>query len=174
MPGPATARPHNARGGKYAAKVKREATKPLPDLPNIDIVRPPQVLTVPVVAGLISRGQSNADIARLFGVSAQAVSQFIQRHDTQLACLKDADAYLSAKLKAVTIETIDSIDMSCIQKAGLRDRVISAGVMIDKQRLIDGQSTANISMFSHIIQSACTPSEVPDPPVSADTDPVSE
>ena len=41
-----------------------------------------------------------------------------------------------------------------IEKASLRDKVIAAGVLFDKERLERGQSTSNQSMFFHVVAEA--------------------
>jgi len=49
---------------------------------------------------------------------------------------------------------LESINDETIKEAKLRDRVISAGVCTDKQRLIIGESTQNISMHVSVLAQA--------------------
>lgn len=51
-----------------------------------------------------------------------------------------------AKLDSITARVLDSIDDETIAKSGLRDRMIAAGVAIDKRQLLSGQPTQILSI----------------------------
>ena len=126
-----------------------------------------RILEVPGVAALLSVPKSPAQIATIYGVSRQAVHQFIERNADALSDLLDTDKLMTYKLQHVTHRIIDSIDDSDLQKANLSTKMIAAGIAIDKSRLLLGQSTQNISTMSryildieaHISSSAPVPSD---------------
>lgn len=116
-----------------------------------DIEAPPLItlkprLSVPLVAALLQKLYQKADIARYFNTSYQAVDQYIDRHIDELEPFLDFDNVLSAEFKLKALKIIKSVDDKDIQKANLRDKLISAGVAVDKFRLIDGESTENVSV----------------------------
>ena len=103
-------------------------------------------LSIPGVAALLQKQYSQVTIARYFSVTPQAVNQYIDRHRDKLEPFLDHDAVLAAKMQVVAHEIIDSIDFAAIQRAGLKDRTVAAGVLVDKSRLLSGQSTENVNI----------------------------
>lgn len=92
-------------------------------------------------------GKTNAAIARDLGVTKEGVRKAAVRHSREIAELQAtknkelADLYESkarATAEAITPEKID--------KAGLRDLAITSGVMLDKSRLLRGESQINVSV----------------------------
>ena len=83
-------------------------------------------------------------IAKIQGVSKQAVHKrlqaFLPNDSTELYKNNKADILATAQLKIIT-----QIDQPRLKKAGLRDLVVSAGILYDKERLERGQSTHNVS-----------------------------
>lgn len=119
-------------------------------LENSPVVLPFQKLNIPGIAILLSKGHSQSSIARIYGVSPQAVSQFIQNNSDELLALKDYDNVIVSKLKQQVLRVIDSIDKTDIKKAGLLAKNAFIGTMIDKTRLIEGKSNINISNISKL------------------------
>jgi predicted transcriptional regulator len=107
-----------------------------------------QVLTVPLVATLLSKNKSQSDIARLFGKSKQAVSQFITRHEADLAVLKNFEDITVNSLKHNVVRIVESVDTADIKKAGLVGKFTAAGIGIEKVRLLQDKSTSNLSVRS--------------------------
>ena len=56
------------------------------------------------------------------------------------------------KLKTKSDMILDAINDEKIARARLQELSIAYGTLFDKRRLIEGLSTQNISMFSHIIE----------------------
>jgi predicted transcriptional regulator len=120
---------------------------------NLDVLsqlsnKPNYKLSVDNVATLILSGINNqAQLARMLGVSPQAINQYIHRHADDLRILIDnTDSIMAIKYKYQAMRYLDSIDNSTIQKASLLQRVTAAGISTDKYRLLSGQSTENISV----------------------------
>jgi predicted transcriptional regulator len=107
-----------------------------------------QILTVPLVATLLSKNKTQAEIARLFGKSDQAVSQFIQRNETDLAVLKNFEDVTVNALKHSVCRIVNSVEESDIKKAGLVGKFTAAGIGIEKVRLLQDKSTSNLSVRS--------------------------
>ena len=83
-------------------------------------------------------------IAKIQGVTAQAVhqrlKQFLPTQETEIYKNNRADILATAQLKILT-----QIDQPKLKKAGLRDLVVSAGILYDKERLERGLSSQNVS-----------------------------
>ena len=109
-------------------------------------------LTVPIVSAYLNRGYNQADIARACNVSKQAVSQFIHYNHDRLIVL-GSDDLLAHKYRALAHELLDSINPDIIDQASLKDRLVTAGIATDKDRLLSGQATAitvNVSLVQDI------------------------
>ena len=92
------------------------------------------------------KGLSYAKVAEELGVSAGAVHKRIQ------ALIPDKNAIEGYKEKKADIladlqlRLLENIDPELIKKSSVRDRVVSAGILIDKERLERGQSTSNMAL----------------------------
>ena len=109
-------------------------------------------LTIPIVSAYLNRGYTQADISRACNVSKQAVSQFIQVHHDRLIQL-GSDDILSHKYRLLTHQLLDSVTPESIEAASLKDRMVTAGIATDKDRLLSGQATAitvNVSLVQDI------------------------
>jgi len=62
--------------------------------------------------------------------------------------VKDAEERLTDQLEILAQEIVDSIGPADIEKASLRDRVVAAGILIDKKRLIKGQATSHVALIA--------------------------
>ena len=83
-------------------------------------------------------------IAKIQGVTTQAVHQrlrpLLPTEQTEIYKNNRADIFANAQLKILT-----QLDLPRLKKAALRDLVISAGILYDKERLERGLSSQNIS-----------------------------
>jgi len=83
-------------------------------------------------------------IAKIQGVTTQAVhqrlKQFLPTEETELFKNNRADILANTQLRIIT-----QIDQPKLKKAGLRDLVVSAGILYDKERLERGLSSHNVS-----------------------------
>ena len=92
----------------------------------------------------LNHNLSTPQIAKIQGVSKQAVHKrlqaFLPNDSTELYKTNRADILATAQLKILT-----QIDQPKLKKAGLRDLVVSAGILYDKERLERGLSSQNVS-----------------------------
>ncbi len=106
-------------------------------------------LTVPLVASYLSRGARNVDISRATGRAPSTVGDFIRRHYNRLAPLLD-DEIMMMKSKDIASQAqhrlSDVLDDKSFDKKHLVSLNIVAGTHIDKFRLQNGQSTANVTI----------------------------
>lgn len=123
----------------------------LESLPPVKCNRP---LDTVIVAQLLSKGYTLTKIASLFGVSVQAVSEYCIRHKEKLDVLKDHASVISSKLKSQVVRILDNLEETDLQKVGFKDKWIGLGIGIEKYRLIDGQSTSNVSSWVHMLHQA--------------------
>ena len=107
-------------------------------------------LSLNEMVDLRSRGVSLARIGQLAGISKQAVSQALKRSGLDPAEIgqfkKDRSLILHGKQRLV----LSAITPEKVKTMSVRDAAVAAGILIDKQRLIDGESTANIYNFTKI------------------------
>ena len=97
-------------------------------------------------------------IADLQGITRSAVHQGLSRFleqlpsDDQLRSFEESKADLLSAASQTLLASC--LDPEVVAKAGLRDRVVSFGILFDKHRLQTAQSTSNISVLAKIISQA--------------------
>ncbi len=105
---------------------------------------------------LVERGVSQADIAKFNDCSPQAVCQFLQRYEIEKSGLDDFEKnhtqIYTALMKVSTekrLEILKEINVSSMtpneKQRWYHSLAVTGGVDFDKQRLLKGESTHNIS-----------------------------
>jgi len=90
----------------------------------------------------INHGLSYAQMSPLLGVSPAAIHKRIKH----LLPNSDAQYYQDHRadiLSHAQLQLLSQIDARRLKKVNIRDAVVSAGILYDKERLERGQSTAN-------------------------------
>jgi hypothetical protein len=105
---------------------------------------------------------SYGDIAKYFSIPKATVQARLKPFfgkDIDVPAFKMHRADLFAGQQQRVLSAITDTD---IKKASLRDKVISAGILFDKERLERGQSTSNSSIIMSVVRAACAsaPGEV--------------
>jgi hypothetical protein len=93
-----------------------------------------------------AKGQSYDEIAKAQGVHKATAYQNLAPILQQLADPATVETYQTRQadiLDGLAARTLASITNDDLAKAGLRDKVVATGILIDKSRLIKGQSTGN-------------------------------
>ena len=91
------------------------------------------------------------EIAETAGVAKSTAQQYLAKlgiNKTELSLYQEAQPDVLLDLAKRIGESIDD---ECIQKASLKDRIVSTGIVIDKFRLITGQSTSNIASWVNVV-----------------------
>lgn len=85
-----------------------------------------------------------AQIGKQFGVSKQAIHRLIKPllPTEATKTFKEQRADILANLQLNLLSNVDSVRL---KKTGVRDLVVSAGILYDKERLERGQSTQNVA-----------------------------
>lgn len=99
-------------------------------------------------------GMSFGDIAKYFATPKATV---IQRLRPFLGKIDDVKTYKDHRadiLSAQQLRVISAITEADIKKASLRDKVIAAATLYDKERLERGKSTGNISVLFQVADDA--------------------
>lgn len=100
---------------------------------------------------LKTRGLGDGEIATFFGVSRSTVSRTLRKYGKYLIPSQDLsilDANKTALLQAAQMRAIPYIlEPGKLEKASWLQLVTGLGILIDKQRLLDGQSTTNIAVL---------------------------
>jgi len=121
-------------------------------------------LSLAEMVDLKAKGLSLARIGQLAGISKQAVSQALKRSGLDPAEIgqytKDRSLILRGKQKLV----LSAITPEKVKTMSVRDAAVAAGILIDKQRLIDGESTANVCFTAIDLSVYRNP---PEPPYQA-------
>lgn len=132
-------------------------SQPSKDISDIsDIIPAHRIpLTPELICSMLLRGHTQADIARATKRTTAAICQYIKRHANKIQILTDkTDNLLALRLKGKAHDILDSISEADLKRAGLNNKAMSIGILLDKSRLLSGQSTLNISLFSHIVEAA--------------------
>lgn len=93
------------------------------------------------VKELLDKGLSHSQIAKLLNIDRSAVTRLIQRHG-----LNSEEDRLFKKGKADFLNSLqrrilNSITLAEIKKMATRDRIMTFGILYDKERLERGQAT---------------------------------
>lgn len=104
----------------------------------------------------------NAELARAkqlrgLGWSWRQIGREMQRSDKTIAKaltaspeviqeVRDITEQIAVAYEQLSTKILKSIEPKIIEKAGLRDRVISAATCTDKSRLLRNQTTANVAI----------------------------
>ena len=99
------------------------------------------------------------EIGKINGVSHVAIVNLFKRHGIERKRIEEYKSNRADFMAGLQEKVLASITASDLEKASLRDKVISAGVLFDKERLERGQSTVNLaSIYSQALES-----RTPDP-----------
>lgn len=94
------------------------------------------------------------ELGKLNDVSHAAVVRLFQRHNIDRQRTDDYKGNRADFLAGLQEKVLASITENDLEKASLRDKVISMGVLFDKERLERGQSTVNLaSIYSQALES---------------------
>jgi hypothetical protein len=99
---------------------------------------------------------TQGELAKLCDISKQAMSSMLKRHNLTLGTLqtyKDKRADVYANIEA---EILSSIDIECIDKSSLLQRVTAAGILKTHERLERGQVTSQLSVIFSLVRDACS------------------
>jgi len=100
---------------------------------------------------LLQEGRMVKDVVRLSGLCIETVTR-IKKGERKVSqiwvdALKKNE---SAKHTFLSNTILDSISKSDIEKASLLQKVTSSSILIDKRRLLDGESTQNVSHLASL------------------------
>jgi len=89
---------------------------------------------------------TGADIGRITGTSKQNVSAVLKRYNIDNKQLSSYKQFQADILSGLSNNILSTIDHDIINKASLKDRVLSSAILIDKSRTIEGKSNVNIAL----------------------------
>lgn len=131
--------------------------------PQIAVTNVKVKLSTPLIALLLSRGQSQTQIAIACNVSGAAVSAYIKRHAKDLAPLARAEDGLMAMTCKHVADKAQRRILAHLDDSTKKDLMALnaiAGTHIDKYRLLTDKSTANVSIHSKIEEASKLLSEL--------------
>jgi predicted transcriptional regulator len=110
--------------------------------------KPKYILTVPLIAYCYSLEMSNSDIARQYGMTPSAVSQYVKRNAQALLHLKDYKRLQSFQFKHLAYRFTNSITDKDIKKTPPAQRVTAAAIAVDKSQILEGEPS-HITLSKH-------------------------
>lgn len=100
---------------------------------------------------LAAQGKTPHAIGKALGRDEKTIKKELSKPETVLQVV-DAQEYLAGLFEQRAVEYMESITTEDILKMDAYKRTLSAGIAIDKARLIKGQSNVNMAV---VIASAC-------------------
>ena len=99
-------------------------------------------------------GATHETIAKATGCARESVSRALKRFGLTTQNIIDYRENRADVLAGLQAKILASVTTADLRKANLRDKVISAGVLYDKERLETGASTSNVHILSRVIGDA--------------------
>ena len=119
----------------------------------------PRKLDIPKAVKAKARGQSYAQIAKDQGVHPSTVHQALKPILSMVASPEQLEEYRREQaniLDTIAAKTLQSITDEDYEKASLLQKTTAVAVLIDKSRLISGQSTSNsLIIHANATDAAC-------------------
>ena len=103
-----------------------------------------------LIAASAEKNLSNSDVARLFDITPQTVSQRFKHAGYTPESLKNYQHNRAKIFDYFCSKIINSLTNRDIKKASFRDRIVAFGILYDKMRLESDQSTENVSVIQDI------------------------
>jgi len=107
------------------------------------------------VVALARKGKSNKDIALATGIHFNTVGTVLKRYELNEKEIQVFDKSKVSILKDLQRRIINSISDDDLVKMNAYQKTTMLGILIDKERLIAGQSTSNQQVLFHIVEQAC-------------------
>ena len=141
--------------GKAAAKEdNNKDDQSLIEIESLPPIRQKQPLSVPMVAQLLVKNYKAPDIAAAFGISKQAVYQFIDRNKAKLAILKTFKDNKADILEELQYDIVSSVDSADLKKMQPYQKITAIGILEDKVQVIRGESSSK-NQLSVVLNIAC-------------------
>lgn len=111
-------------------------------------------------------GLTNKELAKLNNVDDSAICRLLQRHNITRDKVEDYKLGRADLLAGLQESILAHISPEDLKKASLRDKVIAAATLYDKERLERGLSTSNTAVvYASAVESALKkPVDMPGPP----------
>ena len=94
---------------------------------------------------MLTEGKTYREIQAVTGLAPATIANVSKGEIViSTSCIKPLKSSESAKLSVLIHSILDSITPDVISKSSLLQRTTAAAQLVDKRRLIDGESTANI------------------------------
>ena len=99
-------------------------------------------------------GLTYNELGKLNGTGHVAMIKLLARHGITREHVEEYKSGRAELFAGIQERVLLSITSGDIEKASLRDKVIAAGVIYDKERLERGQSTSNVSVLFAVAEEA--------------------
>lgn len=111
----------------------------------------PYSLKYSLASSLLSEGKSINYICTYTGLCKETVSK-IKKGEIKLLnkWADEIKSHETGKMTFLSNSILDSVNQGDLNKASLLQKVTSASILIDKRRLLDGESTENINHLAKL------------------------
>ena len=107
-------------------------------------------LSLRTVYSILAKKDSPAVEAKREEMRVDVVARIWKEKDKEILSLKDKMDML-----------LDGVNKEVLEKANLRDRIVSYGILFDKRQLLTGKPTQNMFSLTAIIEAAHKPTKDP-------------
>lgn len=107
---------------------------------------------------LHNKGLSTRQISQLVGITPQSVWSNLQLISAESKNIEQFQVDLPKHLSKIIAKLVNQLHQVDLDKVTPYQLVGMISLLIDKQRLITGQSTSNQAVLFNIVESACKPS----------------
>lgn len=129
-------------------ETNQPATETTPAKPDTT----PKGLNPVEILELHEKGLTKSQIAKVKGCSVSAVKYHLRDIHTKFCGLDKFKAVQSDLLRMLVKDMVFSLTTGKVKEMGGRDLVVSIGILIDKIRLLEGETTQNIGFKGIMLQ----------------------
>lgn len=98
------------------------------------------------ILALAEKNLSHSQIATILGCSRSAITQRLAAHNYRSGEVQEYRKNRADVFAGLQLRVIASLSDADLQKAPFHSKVIALGILVDKERLERGQSTANVAV----------------------------
>jgi len=109
------------------------------------------------IVSLKEKGLRNIEIAKLLSIHESTVYDYLKAHESHELKINHFQTKLPLYLSSIIAKLVSKLSQSNLDKMSPYQLVGMISMLIDKHRLITGQSTSNQAMLFHIVENACKP-----------------
>lgn len=140
---------------KYRSDASQSPEGQIEEIKEINDTAPKNI-PIESILELRNKGLSLSQVGKVLGCSSVNVSNRLKQYQPTFERLEHFKKNTSDIFTLKLSEVINALTLDEIKKASPQVKGMLIGILYDKLRLEKGLSTQNISVFSRIVEQACT------------------